>query len=147
MLELAIRDREAPELLAECWARQARVEPERAALFNLWIRWTKTAGLALPRPWIGRVNLFDWAGLRIIALPGEPFALTGLVLRERLGAAMVLAYADGCPGYLPPKDEYAFAGYEVDDAHRYYGMPAPFAPGSAEQLADAAAHLVESLGT
>jgi hypothetical protein len=55
---------------------------------------------------------------------------------------MVTGYTNGCPGYLPAKDEYKFGGYEVLDAHRYYGMPAPFAAGSAEQLVQAAVDLV-----
>ena len=37
------------------------------------------------------------------------------------------------------------SGYEVDEAHRYYGQPATFAPGSAERLADAAVALVSTL--
>jgi hypothetical protein len=33
----------------------------------------------------------------------------------------------------------------VDDAHRYYGMPAPFSPGSAERLENVAACLTVRL--
>ena len=41
------------------------------------------------------------------------------------------------PGYIPPRDAYPAGGYEVAEAHRYYGLPAAFAPGSAETLASA----------
>lgn len=51
---------------------------------------------------------------------------------------MVAGYCDGCPGYLPPRQEYPFGGYEVQDAHRYYGAPGPFVPGAAEALLEAA---------
>jgi neutral ceramidase len=98
-------------------------------------------------PWIGRVSVLDWGGMRLVALPGEIFATTALDVRMRLdgaplgGPSVPIAYADGCPGYFPPAAEYAHGGYEVDEAHRYYGMPAAFAPGSAERLADAAVAL------
>lgn len=85
-----------------------------------------------------RASLLHWAGVRIACLPGEPFAATGLALRAALGpATMALGFADGCPGYFPTAQEYALGGYEVREAHRYYGMTAAFAPGSAERLAEA----------
>jgi len=56
----------------------------------------------------------------------------------------VLGYCDGVSGYLPTADEYESGGYEVCDAHRYYGMPGPYAQGSAERLADAAISLGEN---
>ena len=40
--------------------------------------------------------------------------------------------------YIPPASEFRFGGYEVDEAHRYYGLPMSFAPGSAEALAGCA---------
>jgi hypothetical protein len=46
----------------------------------------------------------------------------------------VLGYADGNPGYIPPEAEFAHGGYEVDEAHRYYGFPATFAPDSIPRL-------------
>jgi hypothetical protein len=33
----------------------------------------------------------------------------------------------------------------VEEAHRYYGMPAPFAPGAAESLAEVAVALASGL--
>jgi len=98
-----------------------------------------TAACGPREPWPARVTVLDWGGIRIVGLPGEPFARTGIELRRRLtGPTIAIAYANGCPGYFPTEDEHAQGGYEVDEAHRYYGMPAPFAPGSAERLLDAA---------
>jgi hypothetical protein len=92
--------------------------------------------------WRGRVSVLTWSGVRIVALPGEPFAATGLALRRKLpGPLFTLGYADGCPGYFPTREEYAYGGYEVEEAHRYYGMPAAFAAGSAELLRDEALRL------
>jgi hypothetical protein len=101
--------------------------------------------LALPfavpglAPWPARVTVLRWCGVRIIALPGEIFAATALHIRGALGGpTLTVAYADGVPGYFPPADEYPHGGYEVDEAHLFYGMPAGFAAGCAERLAEAA---------
>jgi len=45
---------------------------------------------------------------------------------------MMVGFADGCSGYIPPLGEYRHGGYEVEEAHRYYGLPAAFAVGAAE---------------
>src|SRR5690625_289808 len=73
----------------------------------------------------------------------------GLELRAHIqgaAAVFVLGYTDGCPGYLPSAAEYPFGGYEVCDAHRYYGMPGPFAPGSLERLVEEALRLSAVVG-
>lgn len=92
--------------------------------------------------WRGRVSVLTWSGVRLVALPGEPFAATALALRRSLpGPLLTVGYADGCPGYFPTREEFAYGGYEVEEAYRYYGMPAAFAPGGAERLRDEALHL------
>jgi neutral ceramidase len=95
-----------------------------------------------PASWTARVTVLRWGGLRIVALPGEPFSVTAQRTSALLGGkCLVVGYADGSPGYLPPREEYAYGGYEVEEAHRYYGMPGPFAPGAAEALTQLAAEL------
>lgn len=97
-----------------------------------------------PIAWDGTVSLFGWGDLRLAALPGEPFSDVAAAVRAATGMAeaMVIGYTNGCPGYLPTESEYPFGGYEVTDAHRYYGAPGPFRPGSAEELAAAVTSLV-----
>ena len=36
--------------------------------------------------------------------------------------------------YLSDFPEFKFGGYEIEEAHRFYGLGAAFAPGSAELL-------------
>ncbi len=97
--------------------------------------------------WTARVTVLDWAGVRLVALPGEPFAATALALRAATPDPLVVfGYADGCPGYFPTREECAFGGYEVDQAHFYYGAQAAFAPGSAERLEAEALHLLGLTG-
>jgi hypothetical protein len=80
--------------------------------------------------------------VRLVALPGEPFSVMARDVTAQLDRdTVVIGYADGCPGYIPPAEEFAYGGYEVAEAHRYYGMPAPFALGAAELLAELAVKL------
>jgi len=131
--------------LAAQWAEEAKnADPVRRTLLSHWIGWARAIADTTPGKWIGRVSVLDWGGVPIVALPGEIFAETALAIRSACvdGPAFVLSYADGTPGYIPPASEFAFGGYEVEEAHRFIGMPGSFAPGSAERLADAAKALL-----
>jgi hypothetical protein len=83
------------------------------------------------------VTALRWGSAVLVALPGEPFAAAALEIRAHADpgdTVLVAGYSDGCPGYLPPAEEYAHGGYEVEEAHRYYGLPGPFAQGASERL-------------
>ncbi len=130
------------DALAREWQGLAETAvPAWAALYRHWANWARTAARAPLTPWQGRVTVFDWSGLPLVFLPGEIFAGTALAIRAALPASpvpFVVSLADGVPGYIPPREAYPAGGYEVAEAHRYYGMPAAFAPGAAEALADVA---------
>ncbi len=144
-LDIARRETDLPALAAAWRAERQTADPIRRRLLDHWIRWADTA--TDPVPWSGRVSVLHWGGVPIIAMPGEIFARTALDLRAEIdGPAFVLAYADAVPGYVPPRGEYRHGGYEVDEAHRFFGMPGAFAPGSAERLADAARSLLRGSG-
>lgn len=104
-----------------------------------------------PTSWTAHVTAFRWGPTVLVALPGEPFAHAALEIRRQLDSladvevVVVLGYSDGCPGYFPACGEYAFGGYEVEQAHHYYGMPNAFAEGALEQLTQTAVRLVRSL--
>jgi hypothetical protein len=148
MVDVALERREAEPLsdLGARWAAEARAHPERAALLEHWAAWARRwDGSPVHGSWTGRVSALDWAGVPIVALPGEIFTETALSVRAALGnrPAFVLELADASPGYIPPRSEFAFGGYEVEEAHRYIGMPGTFAPGTAETLAEAACALLD----
>ena len=135
-----------PELAAEWRAKAATSDAAWRALYECWADWAETIGSAPMTPMALRVTVFDWAGLRLSFLPGEMFAQTALDIRGASGRPhVVTSFSDGVPGYIPPQGEYAHGGYEVLEAHRYYGLPAAFAPGSAERLQDAALALGRAL--
>jgi hypothetical protein len=146
LVELALerREQDLPQLAAD-WERAALMaEPAHQKLFRYWANWARTNADTAPGNWTGRISLLDWGGVPIVALPGEILAETGLGIRAACGdrPAFVLCFADGTPGYIPPASEYGSGGYEVDEAHRFYGMPGSFAPGSAERLVVAAQSLL-----
>jgi hypothetical protein len=153
-LLLAFERRERGDLddLVHLWRHEAQsAEPTRAMLLRHWAQWGETIARQPLEPWAGRVTAFVWGGVRLLFLPGEIFARTALDIRQAVDGqttgerTVVAAFTDGCPGYIPPIGEFAHGGYEVDEAHRYYGMPATFAPGSAETIADTAIRLASAL--
>lgn len=123
--------------------------PGRAALLGRWLEWA--AAVPEGAEWTGRVSAFRAGGVIVLTLPGEPFLAVAERLRAQVAAeagapCLVLGYADGCPGYFPTAQEHRRGGYEVEDAHRYYGMPGPFAEGAAERLIDRATEVCRRLG-
>lgn len=80
--------------------------------------------------------------LALVGLPGEFFAASGLRLRERspFPITVVIGYANGCLGYVPPASAFEEGGYET--------RPAPWsrvAPGAEAVMLDAAAGCLEEL--
>lgn len=152
-LDFAREVRPVADLAAEWRAERATTgDPVRAIVLGHWIAWAEGPGAGPLTPHHARVGVLDWGGIRIAALPGEIFAETALSVRTGLdgratgGGTIAIAYADGCPGYIPPLSEIPHGGYEVAEAHRYFATPGPFAPGSAERLAEAAVGVGRGLG-
>jgi len=93
------------------------------------------------RPWATiPVQAVRAGNVVIAALGGEILTQTGLHLAAAFPGHHLLcaAYANGSVGYLPPAEEHAYGGYEVERAHVYYGNPDAFAP-EAEAIARATA--------
>jgi len=137
---------ETPDALFNRWhTERETAEPARAALLGYWMHWASEIASQPPKTFEARVTVLDWAGVPIVALPGEIFAETALAIRRMrdYGERMfLLGFCEDNPGYIPPTAEFASGGYEVEEAHRYYGQPAPFAPGSAEAIVVAALRLL-----
>ncbi|KKX33344.1 neutral/alkaline non-lysosomal ceramidase N-terminal domain-containing protein [Rhizobium sp. LC145] len=144
------RETDTPQILEKRWREEVLVaEPARKNLLGYWADWARDIAPIEPEPLAARVTVLDWGGVPIVALPGEIFAQTALSIRAALGPerpAFVIGFADDNPGYIPPAGEFTHGGYEVDEAHRYYGLAASFAPGSAEALAACAIELANDSG-
>ncbi|WP_345605854.1 hypothetical protein [Pseudonocardia adelaidensis] len=145
-LGLDVRDQDPGEIAA--WETEAApADPARAALLRCWAGWGRRqlTGSARPGSWTGSVTVLRWGPAVLVALPGEPFAAAAHEVRAHADprdTVLVAGYCDGYPGYLPPAEEYAHGGYEVAEAHRYYGLPGPFAAGGSERLTAIAASLL-----
>jgi len=140
-LNFARRETEPSADLEARWQNEMiGAEPARQAMLKHLINWVQVIAPLEPLPIAARVTVMNWGGVMIAAMPGEIFAETGLTIRHTIGIAtpaFVVSFSEDNPGYIPPASEFSFGGYEVDEAHRYYGRPASFAPGSAEALASA----------
>jgi neutral ceramidase len=127
--------------LAAQWdAAAAGADVAWGVLYRHWADWARTTAREPLTPWAGRVTGFNWGGLPLVFLPGEIFSNTALQIRAALAGGQppfVVSLSDGVPGYIPSAEAYPEGGYEVMEAHRYYGQPAGFARGSAELLAAA----------
>lgn len=139
MDELGFTQRETgcPDQLANQWRSEAKSPND---ILNIWADWAEHRMGNDIQPISVRCTALNWCGAQIVAMPGEIFAQTALEIRQSLSSSaplFVLSYADDNPGYVPHRAAYGDGGYEVDEAHRFYGLGATFAPGSAEQLADA----------
>lgn len=148
-LDFERRESEAPADLEMRWRNEALdAQPARKSLLGFWAQWASSVAPIVPQPLAVRVTVLDWCGVSIVALPGEIFAETALSIRAAFGQgklAFVIGFADDNPGYIPPASEFIHGGYEVDEAHRYYGLPMTFASGSAEAIADCAIGLVKGV--
>lgn len=130
-------DADLADLRASWLAEREDADPGVRAVLDCWIDWShrRDAGradtLTAPVGWLGV------GGVDVYLLPGEPFLAADRALTAE-GRALALGYFEDVRGYFPGAGDYALGGYEVIDAHRYYGEPAPFARGSLEALVDAA---------
>ncbi|MDQ0674395.1 neutral ceramidase [Pseudarthrobacter siccitolerans] len=142
-----VLDARSPAESAAHWTKlMAGAVPGQRELLQTWIDWAARDQLLRDMKWRGTVTVLRLGGLLVVALPGEPFLECAERIQEAFDSpVLVAAYSNGCPGYFPTSDEYDHGGYEVTDAHRYYGMPAPFKRGSAEQLVETAVGLGREL--
>jgi len=86
------------------------------------------------------VQLLTAGGVRILALPGEPFGIIGRTLRDRYPALLISEQSNGHAGYLP-LDPTAFdrGGYECCTAQQ-----SRLAPRTGAQILETARELLDN---
>ncbi len=79
----------------------------------------------------------------VVSLEGEVFVeyATNIRAASPFEHTMVLAYTNGCIGYVPTAAAYPDGGYEVNTAYRYYGIQM-IAPESERVILDEAQRLL-----
>ncbi|HEX8522729.1 MAG TPA: hypothetical protein VF669_10770 [Tepidisphaeraceae bacterium] len=81
----------------------------------------------------------------LVAINGEIFSRFTDLLRQRTGKDLfVVAYANAAFGYVPTRQAYAEGGYEVDQAHFFYGSFRPRI-GGLEMLVNHAAEIINAM--
>ena len=145
-LPLRPADPAAAAHLAAGWAAEAPSDPARRALLAVWSDWARHIAPRRADPVPACVTALRWGDAAILGLPGEIFASQGLALRAHWpGLLAPVTFAEDNPGYICPSPEFPHGGYEVVEAHRYYGQPSGFAEGAAERLADTAFRALQSI--
>lgn len=85
--------------------------------------------------------------LALVAIPSEFFSEDGRALRTQTPSPelMIAGWSNGLVGYTPTRRATATGGYEVDDAHRWYGHHAAWDPVSGDNLRAAALNSIGQL--
>jgi hypothetical protein len=145
------------DALASAWEQELRelkanpdAAPGELARLDVYLNWAaevRRGNLAPSAP--AEVMTIGIGEIELVLLPGESFVEFGLDIKERgrSDKIMTFAYSGGRPGYIPHRSAYPAGGYEVDDAFRYYGYPACFAPEAGELVVETALELLESMNS
>ena len=82
----------------------------------------------------------------LVGVPGELFTSLGLQIKQAspFPHTHILTFTNGNLGYIPAREAYAYGGYEVDIAYRYYGYPAGLAPEAGELIVATAVELLHT---
>jgi len=131
----------------------AALDPEQSRFVALALaesaRRTLEAIQAAEAPLPQSLHLAAWrfGMVRLVFMGCEALTVTGLRLQELRPELKVLLVTYLAPllGYLPDREAIRLGGYEVTEAWRFYGHPAPFAADSEERVLAAAADMLASL--
>lgn len=133
-----------PELArdVDAWNGElADADPARAAILATWLEWAANTPGLTPTHTEATVAAHRWGDAVLSFLPGEPFVEMALDIRDATGLDQLLTagYSGGVPGYVPyPSEAYRAGGYEVEEAHRFYGKPGVVEPRTGSRIFEAA---------
>lgn len=137
-------------------ARLSQMEAANATAAQLRVQrgmlaWAEDVLKAARDPSLFPGQPFEVQGIRIgnvafVALPGEVFIEYGLNIQKAspMAHTVVLAYSNGCIGYVPTAAAYPEGGYEVTTAYKYYGT-LMIAPESERLILEAAGRVLRAL--
>jgi hypothetical protein len=134
---LNVKPGQRPDPAWAAFAAGALAEAERNVL-------AATEASHPPQPCALRVVVWRMGEVALVCVGAEMFAHTGLALRGLNDRLLILpvSYAAPVVGYLPDREAMGMGGYEVDDAWRFYGQPAPFTEDAEERLVEGVRTLI-----
>jgi neutral ceramidase len=134
------------------------VEKKKAHVAPLaeWARRVKQAiqsGTSFPTTWRSTANAVVIDDIGLLFYSGEPFTTLSLEVAAKspLSDTLLMAFGNGCEGYIGLDDDWKRGGYEPYTSNRYSlladGMrPLPYTPDAGECLAERLLELIQSLG-
>jgi hypothetical protein len=83
----------------------------------------------------------------LVSAAGEIFAQSGMRVKANSPfiSTMFAGYTNGLVCYIPPPEEYARGGYEVEEVYLAYRLPAPPAPEAAGIVEGGALRLLRNM--
>lgn len=132
------------ELVDHAMAEAIPVQGSKVALVGSAIELPARSvnGMGQARPIPARLAAMRLGEVALCFLPGEPFAETGLAIRDRspFPCTLVAGYSEGSIGYVPTREAYRQGGYETGP-----GAWSPLAPGCEEVIRSQALSLLQQL--
>lgn len=116
----------------------AKAQYEWAVAMHNWVR----AGAERARVQPFEMQALALGELVLLGVEGELFARYQLDLEAAHSPSVLCGLANGCIGYVPPADEYARGGYEIDQAYKVYPSVQMIAPASESLIRRRAAALI-----
>lgn len=119
-----------------------------------YIRWAEDVKEKVKKGYVereacGRISLLRIGDIAFLFLPGEVFSEIGSKCREILQAKglcpFIVGYYDDLVGYIPTAYAFEEGGYEISDAYKWYGKPAPFLPSIEDIVLETARELSEKI--
>lgn len=97
----------------------------------------------------GKISLLRLGDIAFLFLPGEVFSEIGekgrQIMKDKGLVPFIVGYYDEQVGYIPTASAFQEGGYEVYDAYRWYGRPAPFLPTVEDIVLETARELTEKI--
>jgi len=140
-------ERSRAELARAQQAGDARAAKIHAAMLDWAREMCELPSRGAPaEPVAAEVQAITTDDIAIVGLPGEVFVEIGanIVAASPFQHTFIVGYANRLVGYIPTRQAFDEGGYEVDNAHRWYGFLA-FTPEVQGIVESAALELLKSL--
>lgn len=121
-----------------------------ARVENAMLGWTDRIGAQIRNRTIKdnaqtEIQALRMGGVVLLGIAGELFSTIGQNIKQNAGSlqVMICTCTNGSVGYIPDREAYTIASYEVTEAYKYYGDPSVLSPEAGEWIVSEAAALID----